>query len=275
MSSVPSSTSLEVLTGHAERVNKAKNDLAAEERRTIEQTEKARRQGVKDVTEVRSRIRNDVEKVNREGEEELERTRQLNLKGTENLNKLAQARMQELAKLTSEQIAELEKQSVRDVHAFQASKIEKLMDKGTKAEDPFYRIKSFKAQIDEEENSYTIKIKLPPYEARDVSITGFANQLRISFSRSFEADTVVSPTETNRTKSHEAVTETYFLPTNINFKKVSQAYEDGTLKIRVAKANPLQFQPLKEGEGATANVKMANKSKPNDSEPNSSPKSAS
>lgn len=254
MSSVPSG--YDVLSSHVERVNRAKADLHEDENRAISERERVRREGVKDLAEVNEKARREVAFANRMGEVELAKAKELNLKNIALVNEQAQKKMEELAKHTAEQVAEIERRSFKDIHNFESSKIEKFMEVATKAEDPFYRAKQFSTEIQEEEDFYNVKVKLPPYEAREVSVSGFKNQLRLSFTRSHEVDAVISPTQSNSTRSHEAVTETYYLPTNINFKQVSRSYEDGTLSIRVAKANPLEFQPLRV-DGAAKGEKTA------------------
>lgn len=240
----------DVLANHVERVHTAKSKLEREEATVIEEKEKIRRQSIRDVAEVNDRARKNVDLANRKGDEEVRTIKELNLMNIDSINQQHQKKMREIAEKTAKEVAETEKRSLQDLHAFQASRLDRLREMSSKAEDAFYRPKTFSTEINEEQDFYNIKVKLPAYEARDVSISGYQNQLRLSFNRAYEADTVINPAQTNRTRTHESITDTYYLPTNINFKNVSRNYAEGVLTIRVGKANPLQFQPLKMGEKA-------------------------
>ena len=233
-----------VVAKAAERVNKAKEDLAQEEKSVHLDKEKIRSQNARDIALVRDRARREMELASRAGEDEKNKIAQLNQVNVATMKEQNQKRMLDLADKTAAEAANIEGKAIKDIHDLNLAKMSKLLESTTRAEDPFYRAQQFTTEIQEELEAYNVKIKLPPYEARDVSVTGFANQLKISFNRSFESDTPISSSQVNTTRSHQSVTETYILPTNINFKNVSRSYAEGTLSIRIAKANPLKFNSL-------------------------------
>lgn len=233
----------DVLSSFAQRVSTAKDRLVEEENSLIKAGEKLREKTTRDTAEINDRSRRDVEFAHRKGNEQVATAQEFNLQNIKNYNKMSEDKLNELAAHTAEQIRQLDQRSAKEIHDFQASKMQKLLETSTRAEDAFYRPKHFDTNIDELEDHYDIKIKLPPYEARDVNVTGFSNQLKISFNRHYEAETPISKTQSNSTRSHESITETYYLPTNINFKKVSRSYAEGLLTIHIAKANPVLFDP--------------------------------
>ena len=241
-------SNMNVLSKHAERVNKAKDDLSNEEKGLILEKEEIRRQGVKDISLVRDRARREVELANQAGEHEKQLMAQLNQTNVAVLNENNRKRMENLAAQTAKEVAALELRAQKDIHDFNSANVEKLLDSSTRAEDPFYRAKQFTTEIGETDDHYDVKIKLPPHEARDVMVSGFSNQLKISFARHYEADTPISPTQSNTTRSHESVTESYILPTNINFKNVVKNYADGVLSIKIAKANPVKFTTIEDSK---------------------------
>jgi HSP20 family molecular chaperone IbpA len=241
----------------AERLNLAKEELLTEEVRVHADKDKIRSQNNRDIATVRDRARREMELASKTGEEERNKVQDLNKINVATVKEQHQRRMLELAERTAAEAALIEGKAVKDIHDLNLAKMSKLLESSTRAEDPFYRAQQFNTDIQEEQEAYNVKIKLPPYEARDVSITGFANQLKISFNRGFESDTPISPTQVNTTRSHQSVTETYILPTNINFKNVSRSYAEGTLTIRIAKANPLKFNPFTPSADTTSAPKTS------------------
>lgn len=250
------SSSMDVLAKHAERVTKAKDDLIQEEKKAIEEKEQLRRKGVKDVAEVRERARRELEFANRMGEDEKLKVSALNRQNIDLMNQQNQQRMTELAASTAKEIESLRARSAQQLNDFNASQVEKLLENAARADDPFYRAKQFSTEIDEKEAHYEVKIKLPPHEARDVLVSGYSNKLKLTFNRQFEADTKISPTQSNSTRAHESITESYVLPTNINFKNLTRTYADGVLTLNIAKANPVQFNPE---EGDKEDISVAAK----------------
>ena len=56
------------------------------------------------------------------------------------------------------------------------------------------------------------------------------------------AKTNINPIEENSTKNHQSITETHYLPTNLNFEQTTRNYTNGVLTFRVPKANPIQLE---------------------------------
>lgn len=230
-----------VLNGARIRLEREKENLRRETTDAVRRNYEAKVRGQRDVDRIHTHNKKAAEATFSRGQREIENLKELNLKNIDNLNKLNRDKIQMLADKTRTDFENLQMHSLKQIHDFQRSNVEKFLEISNKAEDPFYKPKQFTTEIQEEEEHYDIKISLPEYEARNVGISGYSNQLKISFSRNYESDTPISPTQENSTRTHESVTETYYMPTNLNFKKVVREYSDGKLTIKVAKANPLQF----------------------------------
>src|SRR3989344_5704562 len=136
-------SNMNVLSKHAERVNKAKDDLSNEEKGLILEKEEIRRQGVKDISLVSDRARREVELANQAGEHEKQLMAQLNQTNVAVLNENNRKRMENLAAQTAKEVAALELRAQKDIHDFNSANVEKLLDSSTSAEDPFYRAKQF------------------------------------------------------------------------------------------------------------------------------------
>lgn len=231
------------LNGARVRLERERANINRNVAQVIREKHEVDARGKKDVTRIHEHSRKAAEMAFKQGQSEVENLKELNLKNIENLNRLNLEKMQALADKTRTEFEAVQERSITDLHNFQREKMESFLEASTKAEDPFYRPKQFSTEIEEQEDHFNIKIKLPSYEARNVNISGYSNQLKISFSRAYEANTPISSAQENSTRTHESVTETYYMPTNLNFKQVAREYKDDALYIKVAKANPLQFIP--------------------------------
>ncbi len=231
------------LTGARLRLQREEYNLDKKINDTLREKAKAEAKGKRDISHINDRTRRAARRANDAGNKEIQLVKDLNLKNIENLNKFNASKLQMLADKTRTDFENSQVNSIKQVHDLQRANMEKFLETSTKAEDPFYRPKQFTTDIQEEEDHYKIKIALPSHEARNVGVSGFSNQLKLSFSRSYQAQTPISSSQENSTSAHESVTETYYLPTNLNFKKVVREFRDGALFLKIAKANPLQFNP--------------------------------
>lgn len=231
------------LNGARLRLEKEKYNLNSKIRDTVRERFEAEKRGRKQVDRINEHNKKATETALNNSQRDLQKIKELTLQNIDQVNKLNKDKLARLADKTRTDFENSQVRSLKQIHDFQRANMEKFLDVTSKAEDPFYRPKHFTTEIQEEEEHYDIKISLPPYEARNVGVSGFSNQLKISFSRNYEASTPVSPSQENSTQAHESVTETYYMPTNLNFKKVLREYREGALFIKIAKANPLQFNP--------------------------------
>lgn len=101
--------------------------------------------------------------------------------------------------------------------------------------DPFYQYTDLKPdlKINDDKNGYIITIKVPPHEAKNISLTGSERQLKISMDRKFD---FTNKSDAGKTSTVKKV-ETYIskIPTEyiVDSKSVERSYADGVLTYKI------------------------------------------
>jgi len=199
--------------------------------------EKARieRQRLKELSEAQEKTNQNLVAISKEGEALAGKNRNLQKSQMQNFEKTSNEHFEKLSKDTAERIRTLDQEAKDKLLKHQLSAMEKVKLATDKAEDPFYRQKSFQANIAEREKDYEVKIKLPPHEAENLFIRTENNTIKLSLARSFADKAQMEDGHQNRTSSYQTILESYTLPTHLDSKNMQREYKDGMLTITIGK----------------------------------------
>lgn len=193
------------------------------------------RQRNKELSAINEKTNQDMIQISKEGEAMLEKSRSMRVAQLHTTTDASKAHFEQLAQETSKRLQELDAHSTEQLLAHQRASMEKVQGAADKMQDPFYRGKSFDANIAEKESSYDISLKLPPHEAQNLFVSIEGNTMKFTLARTHGVITPLEGNRENRTSNYQTIVESYKLPTHVDGKTLKRDYKDGTLTISVAK----------------------------------------
>jgi HSP20 family molecular chaperone IbpA len=224
-----------VVNNSAQQVDQRRKELEATENQLIVQKGQVEREKRKEIEAAHEKGNETLVNISKEGERLAESLRNQNRAQVTEISKQQEQNFLNLANDTADRMRLLDKGAKDQLLQFNISAMDKVKDAATMAEDPFYRLKSFDATVENEETAYRVNIKLPPHEAKNLFLTSEGNKVKLSLARSFENKAQISPDHSNRTYSYQTILESFTLPSNVDAKQMTREYKDGVLNIRLPK----------------------------------------
>jgi HSP20 family molecular chaperone IbpA len=129
----------------------------------------------------------------------------------------------------------IESQFQSDMHNITKSNESEKKRVQEKLDDDFYRVSSVDVNVEEDEKSYFLSMKIPEYERDLVSLSGDERTLRLTLGRRFKDEYTDEEGRTNMSKRSEVFSQTIPVKQIIDANKIIQTYNDETLTFKVAK----------------------------------------
>ena len=104
-----------------------------------------------------------------------------------------------------------------------------------KADDPFYHIGKLNPIIQELPDAYIISLEVPAHEKENVQLSSNERQLNLSMGRRFQGNIEDQDGSINKAKRSEVYTKHFFVKDIVDPSKVEKSYEEGILKLKIAK----------------------------------------
>ncbi|NUM88719.1 MAG: Hsp20/alpha crystallin family protein [Bdellovibrionales bacterium] len=226
-----------------ESSDSAANQRITAKRKALEEEEAAiekrkadvARQGQRELSEKIERIEQDTVKFSQEAEARAEGLKRLQRDQVSQLNLQGQAHVEKLSQDLATRIAALDKHALDAISSHQTGTMERIRASAERREDPFYRLKSFDVSVKEGEKDYEIQVKVPPHEQEKVFVAADRNELKLTLAREFQEKTALEDGRSNKTATHQTVTESFRLPTRVDPSTASREYRDGVLVYRIGK----------------------------------------
>ena len=179
----------------------------------------------------------EVINISKEGEKLSKLMREQNSQALVDQDKAKTVYHDILAKRTAEEIKDLDALSLKKINDAKLSSLQKVTTANERYNDPFYRLSTLNATYAENENDFTFKLKLPPYEAKNLfcSVEGKKNIVKLNLSRAFEEKAETGANQKNNTNSFQSISESFTLPSAVDGKFASREYKDGVLTIKFPK----------------------------------------
>lgn len=192
-------------------------------------------EGKKAIASINEKNNRDQVEISAEGDRLSTNLRQQHHDQIQQLQKNHNDAFEKLAADTAEQFKTMNETAKNSLNQLHLDNMGKLSASALQAEDPFYRLKSFDAQITDGEKAYKLTLKLAPQEARNLFLTSEGNIIKLSLARSYNDKAEVSPQHTNKTYNYQTITESYQLANHVEAKGATREYTDGTLTITIPK----------------------------------------
>lgn len=191
--------------------------------------------------------KNDKEMVaiSKLGQQQAETVKKMNSDRVRQLNDLSQKHYEKLSLETADRIKALEGEAIKAVEDRKAGTMERIRNVTERAEDPFYRLRSFNPVMSESDKDFKIKISLPEHEAQNLFVTGEGHAVKLSLARRFQDK--VQDKETGRstkTSSYQTVVEHLQMTAPFDPKGIKKEYADGIVTVTVPKLS--MIPPLEE-----------------------------
>ena len=218
---------------------KKKQELHDEENALLVARAQAERQRLKDASADRDKTDRTLVEISRAGEQQIETAKRMNSERVKNLSESQQKTYEALAQDTASRITAMQGEALKAIDSHRASTTEKLLHVSSRAEDPFYRIKSLGPILSEADGAYTIRITLPEHEAQNLMVSGEGQSIKLALSRRFQdKSTAPEGNLSTRTSSFQSVVENVLLPGPFDTKKIRREYVDGAVVVTVPKPAP-------------------------------------
>lgn len=212
-----------------------KKDVEDEENSLIRQSAQAKQERQKQATAARERAEDEMVQISKEASVKAETLRKSQNNAIALLNQQTQDHVAQLTKDTASRIKELDDHALKQIASHQASAMERIKLSEDRLADPFYHMRSLQADVKENENSYEIKVKVPPHEADKFFVAAERNELKLSLARSFQDSLDQDDGRKNKTSSHQTIVETLTLPTRVDPNTAKREYRDGFVIYNIDK----------------------------------------
>lgn len=121
----------------------------------------------------------------------------------------------------------------------------KLSAYGDRQSDPFYQMIRIPVSIDESNEAFTFRAKIPAHEQKNLSISVRGNELVITGQRKNEERLEVEPGHTVHTSSYQNYSESFPLNWPVHAKGISREFTDSEVIIKIPKAQTYSYEPFK------------------------------
>ncbi len=220
----------------ARNIAQKKQESEIEEQRLQAELSRAGRERRKTLEVEREKSAQQLVEISQAANNQLDAAKKTNTDRVHSLNANTQKNFEALAVSTAEDIKRLDNQALKTIQDRKTSNMEKIRNVTDQNEDPFYRLKSLNPVLSEGEKDYTITVKLPEHEAKNLFISGEGPYVKISLARRFEDDLKNQEEKrTTHTNSYQSVVESVAMPGAYDAKKMERSYQDGVATIKIPK----------------------------------------
>lgn len=222
----------------AAAIAKRKNEAEFEEQRARSDMARAARDNKKLIESERDKGEQLLVEISKEANNQVEQVKKINSDRVRSVNENTQKHYQELAAKTAEEIKRVDAESFNTIQDRKAASIEKIKNVTDQSEDPFYRMKTLSPAFSESEHAYSISVKLPEHEAKNLLVSAEGPYVKLTLARRYQ-DNLKSEEEgrerNTRTNSYQSVVEQIAMPGGYDPKKIERVYKDGALSIVLPK----------------------------------------
>lgn len=151
---------------------------------------------------------------------------------------LEKTREEALAKHTDQvqkELAYRRSQGERQLAALNQAHAKSVASHASRTSDPFYRLHSVDAQVNNGETECVVTIRVPEHEKDTVRLTMQADGLCVTGSRRYEDKMLTDEGRKVTTNAFQSYTETFPVNGKLEMKKMTRTYEDGVLTFRIPK----------------------------------------
>lgn len=188
------------------------------------------------LSDVNAKTQDQMVQISKEGEDRAEMLRNLQKARVMDMNANTQKQMEDLSKITADRIKALDDNARGQILKVQLGNMEKISSASEKSTDPFYRLKTFDATVAEDETGYTVKVKLPPHEAKNLFVTSEGKNVKLSLSRRYGEEVESEPNRKTTTKTHQSIQEVFTLTQKPDLKNMARTYDGTTVTMRLGKS---------------------------------------
>lgn len=124
---------------------------------------------------------------------------------------------------------------MREIYRQQKALEEKSQKIVSRGEDPFYRMRSFDASIEDHDSHYILRAKVPPAELNDLRIAVKEDKVTLSSKRKFQ-DGFSDGISRSETNAFESYRQEFDLPMTADAKRIVKGIkDDGTITVIIPK----------------------------------------
>ena len=105
----------------------------------------------------------------------------------------------------------------------------------SKQSDPFYKMRSFDANVAETDTDLIVNIKVPEHEKDTVRVTTKPGSVTVSGTRRYENKGKTEDGKSIATNSYQSYSETVPFKGSADANRMSRQYADGKLTVRIPK----------------------------------------
>ncbi|MGK5083914.1 Hsp20 family protein [Bdellovibrionota bacterium FG-1] len=144
-------------------------------------------------------------------------------------------------------LQDLDQRASRAIREVRQDYTRKLSAYETRQKDPFYRMLSLDARMEENADEYILTATIPIHEQKNVSVAVKGNQLVMTGNRRSEEKLELEPGRQQGTSSYQSFLETFPIAWPVDANKMSREFDGEQLTVRVPKkaGNPYK-SPVKE-----------------------------
>ena len=121
--------------------------------------------------------------ISQQASNQAEAARKFNSERVHALNENQQKNYETIAKKTSDELKRIETSAQQAIEAHKFGALERIRSVTERGEDPFYHLKSLDPVLNENENFYTVQVKLPEHEAQNLFVSAQGPYLKLSLAR--------------------------------------------------------------------------------------------
>lgn len=129
------------------------------------------------------------------------------------------------------------------VNKIRADSAQKLAAYEDQKEDPFYRLTTINAEVEETDNAYILRAEVPEHERKHVNVSIRGDQIVVSGYRKSQEKQNLAPGRTQASSSFQSYNETFPITWPVDSRGLKREFEDGVLVITIPKK--LTYQPYK------------------------------
>lgn len=111
----------------------------------------------------------------------------------------------------------------------------KASEHASRSSDPFYRLHDLDAEVEDNGSEFVMKIKVPEHEQDRIRVTGQAGMLNLTGTRRAEVRAVTEEGRKVATSAYQSFSETIPVKGKPDLAKLTRAYADGRLTVRIPK----------------------------------------
>jgi HSP20 family molecular chaperone IbpA len=220
----------------AQRIAQKKQQQEIEEQRVQLEIGRVQRERQRAVEAEKEKGDRELVEISRQASNQMDNARKLNTERVHALSENQQKSYETLAAKTAEEIQRADTDAAKTIEAHKFGSLERIKQVTNLGEDPFYQLKSLDPVLSENESAYTVQVKLPEHEAKNLFVSGEGPYLKLALARRFQ-DNAKAPESkrTTTTNSYQSVVEQIAMPGAYDAKKIERSYADGMVTLKVPK----------------------------------------